>query len=143
MRQEKRPGLTRPEGDLTADVRPVNSAHLTPSQKVRRCLAEARERLGGKVLASHFDGLDPEADVAVSTISKWETGARRFDLDNLPVLIALEPELGRYFLQMVPVWMGLPERALESLEPAQAKKVRDALAAVVFEEITPGRWSRR
>ena len=132
FRQQKRKELT----DYGLAVNRGESVlHLTPNQALRASVFRVREERGGKAMAD-------DVEVHHTLISKWESGNRRVPWSVLPYLVANDPLLGRYLLQMIPIWMGLPERAIQTLDPKEADRVRDAFERVVISEVSPGRWVR-
>ena len=114
---------------------------MSPNQAISRSLRLLQSQMGGKAVCCHFDGRGG-SEVAETTVSRWIHRPETFDPDNLPTLIRLEPSLGRYFLQMTPIWMGLPEAVLRELPPETQTRVRQAFEKLILAETGPGRGVR-
>lgn len=117
--------------------RPLPSLGQALSESLRGLQA----RLGGKTLASYFDGRGGK-EVAISTVSRWISDPTRFPLVFGPVLAELDPTFRtRAIKALFASELSTPE-VLSRISPAAATEYQRAVQAVVLEEIAPGKWGR-
>lgn len=120
---------------------PANVFTVTFGQAVSASLRRLQAEHGGKSLVDHFDGREGE-EVAQSTLSRWISEPRRFPAVFLPTLVELDPLFRAQAFRLLTASLATDAAVVERMSAKAADEYRQAVEAVIVEQVAPGRWGR-
>ena len=146
MTLDRNPSECYRESPLSRGQQPTVNVGKPPlisfPQSISQALRRLQQELGGKNLASHFDGRDGR-EVAESTLSRWISEPTRFPAHILPVLVEMDGPFRAQVFALLTARLAVPEELMRRLSPEAAEQVARVTESLIVEEVSPGRWVRR